>query len=249
MAVNNVSIVETTPINKSKYCIIGVPDVGLVGVIASSYIVSSLNMTEIGYFESEMFPPIIVVHEGNPKSFFRIYQKDDIVVITSEIPLQSQVIPSTARAIVDWAKTKNIELLISLTGIAVQNRLEINVPSVYGVGNNKAVMDLLNKANVESFEEGFMVGLHALIMKESSKNALQNMILLAQSHYQYPDPAAAASIIDSINKFLSIKVDTSQLLAEAEEIRLKTRELMQRTQRSMQKTQKDQEQEIPGMYA
>lgn len=243
-----VVIEEIRPIKKIKHCLIGVPGIGLVGVIASSYIARTLNMKEVGYFESDLFPPIIVVHEGNPKPPIRIYNSDDLAIITSEIPLPPEAIFPTARTIIKWAQTKNIELLISLTGIAVQNRLEIEVPAVYGVGTTTVIQNRFKDAGVASFEEGFMSGLHAIIIQEAIKNAVPNMILLAQSHHQYPDPAAAVSIIKSIKNMLDIEIDIQKLLSEAEEIRLKTRELMLRTQSTMQKIQKEQEQEIPGMY-
>jgi uncharacterized protein len=153
-----------------------------------------------------------------------------------------------ARAIVDWAKSKGVELLISISGTAVQNRLDIEIPEVYGISAFPAEKQLLSKADIELFEEGFMVGPHALILKECQKRNVPNIVLLAQSHYQYPDPGAAASIVAALNKLLSLNIDTKQLLEQAEEIRLKTRELMQRTQRSMQTMQKTQEQEFPAMY-
>jgi uncharacterized protein len=82
-----VIIEEIRPIKKIKHCLIGVPGIGLVGVIASSYIARTLNMKEVGYLESDLFPPIIVVHKGNPKPPIRIYNSDDLAIITAEIPL------------------------------------------------------------------------------------------------------------------------------------------------------------------
>lgn len=248
MGVEDVVVVESSPMKKVKYCIIGVPDAGLVGVIAASYIISSLKMTETGHLESDMFPPVMVVHDGNPKPPFRVYNKEDVTIITSEIPISPETLFQTARCIVDWIKSKNVELLISITGIAVPNRLEIDAPTVYGVGNQPSVRELFSKADVQPFEEGFMAGLHALVVKECSKEKIPNLILLAQSHYQYPDPAAAVSVINSLSKLLGLEIDTKELLAQAEEIRLRSRELMQRTQRSMQGMQKEQEQEMPMMY-
>ena len=151
MSVTDVVVKETVPIKKIKYCIVGFPDVGLVGAIAASYMVRALNMAEAGYLESESFPPIIVVHEGSPKPAFRIFSKDDLAVVTSEVPLPPEVLSSTARSIVNWAKAKDVELLISISGVAVQNRLEIDEPLVYGVGSVKSTLDILNKSGVESF--------------------------------------------------------------------------------------------------
>ena len=79
---------------------------------------------------------------------------------------------------------------------------------------------------------------------EGKKN-VPNMILLAQSHLQYP--GAAASLITSFSKILEWEMDVKNLLT-GEEIRLKLRELMQSTQQQMLTAQKQREQEIPHMY-
>jgi len=248
MTNRSVTVVETIPKDRYKYCLVGTPDVGLAGSIAISYLIQEQQMTEVGYFESDVLPPVMVVHQGNPKPPVRIYSKGDIAAVISEIPIEPHLMPTIARSIIDWVQSKNIELLISLSGIAVQNRLDIDVPTVYGVGSTSSVKEEIKRIEVEVFEEGFITGLQATLMKECLKKDIQNMILLVQSHLQYPDPGAAASLITSIAKLTNLKVDTKKLLAEEDEIRVKMRELMQRTQHQMQQTQKGQEQEIPLMY-
>lgn len=243
-----VNIVETTPIDVCRYFLIGVPDVGLVGSIALSYVIKEKEMGEVGYLESDAFPPVIVVHEGEPRSPLRLYRKDDVVALISEIPIELKLLPQIARSIVDWAKSKGVELLIALSGIAVQNRLEIEMPKVYYIGSSTSVKNISKSLEIDVFEEGFITGLQAILMKESLKKNVPNMILLAQSHLQYPDPGAAASLITSFSKLLEWEIDVKNLLTQEEEIRLQLRELMQRTQKQMLMAQKGREQEIPQMY-
>jgi len=138
--------------------------------------------------------------------------------------------------------------VVTLSGVAVQNRLEIENPAVYGVGAWPETREFLTKSGVNLLEEGFMVGMHASIMKEALKAKVPSLILLAQSHSQYPDPGAAASIVTSLNRLLNLNVDVKGLLEQAEEIRLRMRELMQRTSKSMRGMEKAQEQELPAMY-
>lgn len=249
MEVDEVSIIETTPIETMRHCVIGVPDVGLVGLIAVNHIIHDLEMSEAGYLESEAFSPIMVVHKGDPKAPFRLYSREGLVALTSEVPIHASVISPLARSVVSWVKARDIKLLVSVSGIAVPNRLDIENPAVYGVASSSSEKVLLRETGIQLLEEGFMVGPHALILRECLKEKIPNVVLLAQSHYQYPDPGAAASMIAALNKLLGLDVKVVRLLEQAEEIRLKTRELMQRTQRSMRGMQKAQEQEIPAMYA
>jgi uncharacterized protein len=249
MSHRGVSIVETKPTIKVKYCIVGAPDVGLVGAISLSYLIQSLKMEQMGYLESDMFDPVIVVHQGVPETPFRIYGKDDLVAFISEIPLEPHSLFPVSRAIVDWAKSKNVELLVSISGVPIQNRLDVEVPQVFSVGTSPAIRDSLKKEDIEPFEEGFMAGLHGLVVRECLKKGVASAVLLAQSHLQYPDPGAAASAINALNRLLGLKVDVKKLLEEEEEIRLKMRELMQQTGRTMAETPKTREQGIPLMYA
>jgi len=241
-------ITESKPVPPVKHCLVGMPDTGLTGMIAVSHIVHALDLPEIGHIESDILPPVMVIHKGDPKVPIRLFGDDKLVVMTSETPINTMAIAPLSRTLVNWALAKKVEVLVSLSGVAVQNRLEIDIPQVYGVSTTRQGRDMLKEAGVQLLEEGFMVGPHAMILRESLSKGLTNIVLLAQSHSQYPDPGAAASAITSANRILKLNVDVKQLLDEAEEIRVKTRELMQRTTRSMQGTAKAQEQELPAMY-
>jgi uncharacterized protein len=249
MEPGEMTVVETEEVKGIKNCIVGIPDVGLVGVIAAAHLIGTLKAVEAGHIESDLLPPVIVIHDGKPKAPIRLYTKGSLAIVTSEVPIQSTALPPLARALVQWAKSKGVENLISLSGIAVQNRLDIETPEVFGVASSEEARKTLKAAGIQMLEEGFMVGPHALILKECLRNEVSNAVLLAQAHYQYPDPGAAAAALSALSKLLGVKIDVESLLEQAEEIRLKTRELMQRTQRSMQRMEKAQEQELPPMYA
>jgi len=53
----SVKIVEKKTVPSEATMIIGLPDVGLVGLIATSYLISELNLEEIAYMDSTCFLP------------------------------------------------------------------------------------------------------------------------------------------------------------------------------------------------
>ncbi len=244
-----VTVIETHQHDQYKYCIIGFPDVGLVGSIALGYAIQKQDMEEHGYIDSPDFPPVIVIHEGRPQIPMRLYHHKDIAVIISEIPIEPHIIVETAQAIIDWVKTKNIEMLIAVSGIAVPNRLDIDDPEVYGVGSSESMNQLLQNSDIPILREGYIAGLHAILMKASQREKIPCITLLAQSHLQYPDPGAAVSLLQALNTLLHFSVDTDDLASQEEEIRVKMRALMQRTQHQMQQVHKDREQELPALFA
>ena len=228
--------------------LVGIPDVGLVGVIAASHIVQSLKMREVGYIDSDEIPPIVVVHDNEPKSPIRFYGSNGLIVLTTEIVLPSPAIFNLSRGIVKWAKNQGIETIIGLTGLATPNRIEIEKPAVYGIGSTPEIREILSKAGVKPFDEWLLVGTYAILLRECLRASHPNITLLAEAHLQFPDPGASASIIESLNTLLNLNIDVGELLDKAEEIRVKARELMKRTQEQLKSLRKVQEQELPGIY-
>jgi uncharacterized protein len=245
---SRVTVVETTPIDSCRYCVVGFPDVGLVSSIALGHAVLEAKMAEFGHLESDDFPPVIVVHDGAPKPPMRLYRRNSVVSVVSEMPVDFNFITPVTRSLVDWVKSKHVELLVTTSGIAVPNRLEIDVPEVYGVASSPDVRKIMDSVGVKALEEGFVAGIHAALMKESLEKRVPCLILLAQSHLKFPDPGAAASLIDALNRLVDLDVDTKELLVHEDEVRLRLRALMQRTQEHMQQVKKGQEQEIPLLY-
>lgn len=244
-----VKVVETRHLEiKNPVVITGFPDVGLVGTIAVSHIISSLGLEEIGYVASEELPPIIVVHGKRPKAPIRLYGNEGIIVAVSEIPIPHSLVYSLSSSLVEWFKEKGARFALLLGGIANPRRLEIEEPAIYGVSTGEEMDELLEKKNIKFFEEGFITGQDGVILRNCVEKNLPSIYLMAESHFGYPDPGAAAAVIQAINRLLDLEVDVKSLLEKEEEIRILTRDLMRRTEENMKRIQKMQEQEIPVMY-
>jgi len=226
----------------------GLPDVGLVGAIATSYLVELLKMSEVAYVDSELFPPIMVLHGGRLKNPVRIYGSGDLLLLVSEIAIPVEALHPLVKAVTSWFKEKRASLMVSLGGIPVPNRLDIETPAVYGVPNSDEAAAFLKQKGVEVMEEGFIAGAYALFLKEALRRSMPALALLAQSYLQYPDPGAAAVAIEALGKLLDRSFDVKPLLDKAEEIRVKTRDLMKQARAAIIGMQKPRESEVPLMY-
>lgn len=217
--------------------IVGVPEAGLVGTIACSYIVEQLKMQERGYIDSDYMPPVMVVHESAVRYPVHIFGKDNLIVVLSEVPIAGRLALEMAKEVADWAKSQRATMIIGVTGAPSREREEsqgANKSNVVGVGNDEAALGAIKKSGALPFEEGVISGFYASLMKYCSKNGQSGVVLLAESLAQFPDPGAAGSVVEALNTLLSLKVDVGPLTKEAEAIRLKTRELMQQTQQAQQ---------------
>lgn len=246
---DEVRIVEKEGVkHKNPIVVEGLPDVGLVGTIAASYIVERMGYKEIGYIESDLFPPIMVVHEGKSKNPLRIYGDEGVVVVLSEVAIPVGAVYPLTEALADWVKEIGSKLVISMTGLPATNRIDIEKPEVFAVGNSEEALNELKDKQMELLEEGFIAGPYAVMLRECSKRKMSAISLLAQCFPVYPDPGAAASAIESLDKFLKLGIDVKELLEKGAEIKLKARDLMRQTALSAPEMQKGAEQDMPIMY-
>ncbi len=180
----------------------------------------------------------------------RVYGAGNVILVVSEIPLPPALIRPFSKEIVKWAKSLNPTALLSLAGIPVPNRMDLDQPGIYAVTSEPAMNILaeLEEMQVQKLEEGFMAGPYASILNECISETLPNITFLVQSHMNYPDPGAAAVLLETIAKYLNVTIDVEPLFEQAEEIRLRMRDTMRRTRDTMQQVDKAQEYEIPAFY-
>jgi uncharacterized protein len=241
----SVKIVEKNPVPSEATMIIGLPDVGLVGLIATSYLISELDLEEIAYMDSDLLPPVVVLHDGLPHAPLRMYGNKNLIAVISELAIPAPAIYTVTRELVDWAQAKKVKRILSIGGIPTENRQSIKEPEVFAAASNQELLDTLTKSGLKTLNEGYIVGAQALSMRYSISKKMQSIAILAQSFYNYPDPQAAAIALKELSKISDVKVDVSKLLEKGEEIRLKARDIMKRTQQEMNRMQKSQEYDLP----
>lgn len=238
---------ETVSIPKGPTIVSGLPDVGLVGLLAASHMISQLKLQEAGAIESDLLPPMIVLHNGLPKTPIRIFAGKSLVVIISETTIPMPLIRPLATGLVDWARGKGAKLMLSLGGMAVANRQDIDAPKVFAALSGKEMESRL-RGTAEVLEEGYIVGAYGLMLRKCAEASVPAITLLTQSYYNYPDPVAAAASLTAVNKILDLNVDVSDLLKNGEEIRLRSKDMMHRTHEEMLRMDKSHEYDLPPLY-
>jgi uncharacterized protein len=242
---SEINIIEKKQIPQGATMLFGFPDVGLVGVIAASHLMEELNLAEVAYMDSKLLPPLIVLHDGLPHSSIRIFGNHNILLAVSETPLAADVIYPVIDALINWGKAKKVKMMVSLSGIPIQDRQDAKELKVFAAASTPEMLKMVQDKGIEALLEGCMVGPQAIMLMRCAQIGLPAMTLLAQCFVNYPDPEAAAEVLKGLAKVTGIKVDTAKLLEKGEEIRLKARDVMKRTQEEMSKMKKTQEYDIP----
>lgn len=234
-----------------SYMVLGLPDAGLVGALATKHLAITTSMEFFGEIDSPKYlQPITVVHKSMPRSPLQLYINSDknIITLVAEAPLPIHAVYPISKSIVDYACRKGIDYLISLSGIAVPNRLEIKKLTAYWLASTDRAAEIIRDLDIKNFDEGFIVGPYAVILKEAKRSGINNLMILVESFYDFPDPEAAAEALQILSKITGISVDVSKLLEEAELIKIQTRELMKQTRKALSEMKKKYEMQMPLMY-
>ncbi|MEZ0346022.1 MAG: PAC2 family protein [Infirmifilum sp.] len=235
-----------------SFVVIGLPDVGLVGPIATSHLVKQWGLRNIGYIDSPSIPPVILFHESSPLFPIRVYGgykgNDFVLVVHSDIAIPPHSISSLASFLVSNFQERKAKRLFLLGGLAVQDRINIDTPKTYAASIEPETLEFAKNKGIEPLQEGFIGGVYAQILKEGYKNKLSVLALLAECFLNYPDPGASASSLQAFSRLTGKDVDVKQLIEQEEEIRLKLRELMKRTIENMKGAGKEYEYTIPALY-
>lgn len=217
---------------KSPIIIEGFPGFGLVGTIATEYLVKHLDATLIGRIRVEEVPPVVAVHKGDPIEPIGIfYSKKHNVIIFYALSSVQGLEWELANMISRVAKEVKAKEIISLEGVGSDNK-EKDAKTFY-ISDNKAFKNL----SIEPLKEGIIMGVTgALLLKKDIKLTC----LFAETHSALPDSRAAAKLIEVLDRYLGLKVDSKPLLEKADEFEKKIQGLLEKTKDAV-KTQKKKE--------
>jgi uncharacterized protein len=202
----------------------GSPELGLIGNILGWLLVEELKMKQIGYIDSKKFPPLAVLYKGIAIHPFRIYSAEGIVLFLSDFIVPPAVSYEMSNAIVDWMERNNSKELITFNSMVVMEKSD----SVAVAANSQDALKRLGDLELPVLPFGNINGLSGSLLTRTATKNIPASCLFAEVLNQYPDPRAAASLVNVLNKMLDIEVDAEPLLKEAQEIEERLRELAKR---------------------
>jgi uncharacterized protein len=205
----------------------GSPELGLIGNILGWLLVEELKMKQIGYIDSKEFPPLAVLYKGIAIHPFRIYSTDGIVLFLSDFIIPPTVSYDMSNAIVDWMERNNSKELITFNSMVVMEKSN----SVAAAANSEDALKRLGDLDLPILPFGNVNGLSGSLLTRTATKDIPASCLFAEVLNQYPDPRAAASLVNVLNKMLNIEVNAEPLLKEANEIEDRLKELANRVQK------------------
>lgn len=220
---------------KNPILIEGFPGFGLVGTIASEFLIDHLKTEMIGKIMFEDMPPVVAIHQNKivePLGVF--YCKKYNIVILHAITTSSGFEWKLADALVNLAKQLNAKEIISMEGVG-STGLKAASNSFYYTNIEKK-KEALDNLGLKPLKEGIIMGVTgALMLKVDSKPLC---CLFADTASNLPDSKAAARIIESLDKYLGLEVDPKPLMQQAAQFEDKLKGILGSSQKAQEISEK-----------
>ncbi len=215
---------------------LGFPSSGLLGTFSISYLVRNLKMQLIGEIENLGLLPTLFIENGEILGPIRIYKRDNLFVIVSDLPVEPDLAYDFAESILKFCKKKKIGKTIMVSGLESLNNDPLDC-KVFGLVTHQSLEAQLYEANIPKLLSGTVFGTDAAILSSFRKSNIPAMILLSKCHPFFPEPGVAVQVITLLSKILKVKIDTHDIQKNLEYLRIQHRNLMQETINSLQEQQ------------
>lgn len=220
---------------KNPILVEGFPGFGLVGTIASEFLIDHLKTEMIGKIIFEDMPPVVAIHQNKlvePLGIF--YCKKYNMVILHAITTASGFEWKLADALVDLAKELDAKEIISMEGVG-SNGLKMSSSSFYYTNIDKK-KEALGNIGLKPLSEGIIMGVTGALMLKVDGRPI--CCLFADTASNLPDSKAAARIIESLDKYLGLEVDPKPLLQQAAKFEDKLRGILSSSQKAQELSEK-----------
>lgn len=230
---------------KDPIVLVGFPGFGLVGVIATEFLIDHLKTKEIGKYWFEDLPATIAIHDGeviNPVSVF--YDEQHNIVVIHSISGANGIEWKAADLILRIARDFNAKEIICLEGVGSAKMSEMldgemttttlgessgELSSKVGAffhSTSQANKKKLKETGTEQLKESIVMGPSAAIILKSD---IPVTTIFAETSTNLPDSKAAAKIVEILDKYLNLDIDFKPLLEMAKKFENKLKKIMEQS--------------------
>ena len=240
---------EADPARLGGTAVCGFSTVGSVGVIATSHLIQTLELSPMGTVMHPEFPAIALIHDSVPKHPVRVYQGDGLGVFTAEIQFPSDNDVYFGETVLEWFTKGGFDRLIVIDGV-VSNDLGIKEDSdLWGVSATQMSRKQLDNAGIQQIQHGIVAGISGYLIAEGERRGLDVTALLAECNPMYPDARAALIAIEGLSELIDREIPVQGLLDDARNIEERVREAFERAQSmALPPPDTDDEDDVPMVF-
>ena len=217
-----------------KILIVAFPSAGLVGAFAVSYLTAQLGMKDIGDLEFTKISPTYAIKNGEIYGPVRIYNKDNLYAILSNVPLNPIHTYDLITKSIEFAKNNDIKKIIIPRGLeAYENKK--NDPISYGVVANKNSKSLLEEYNLPNIPGAMIQGVDASVISALKNSEISCIVLYTTCRIMFPDDDAIIKSIKTLSDIIKVKVETEKFEEQLEKISKENEKLIIETKNYFEK--------------
>ena len=203
---------------KNPILIEGLPGLGLVGKIATRYLVKKLNAKKLAYLYSPHFPYFVLVSRKGSvrllRGTFHFWKSqsggNDLIFFTGDS--QAQTIEGQyeiSDRILDFAKRHKVRMIVTIGGYRMEVR---DRPKVIAAATDQELLNRAIQAEAVLSSMGSpIVGTAGLILGLARFKEIGALCLLGETRGYLPDPKAAKSVLEVLKTMLGVDVDLTGL--------------------------------------
>ncbi|MGC8999282.1 MAG: proteasome assembly chaperone family protein [Candidatus Bathyarchaeia archaeon] len=238
---------------KNPILIEGLPGLGLVGKIATRYLIRQLKAQKLAYLYSPHFPYFVLVSKKGSvrllRGTFYFWKNDDgendLILFTGDS--QAQTIEGQyeiSSSILDFAQKHGVKLVITIGGY----RVETDKPKVVAAATSQTLLNRALQANAVISPIGSpIVGTAGLLLGLAPFRKIEALCLLGETRGYLPDPKAAKSVLEVLLKILGINVDLDGLdaeIAKAESMMARLRKIEEKRMLQAEEMRREEDKKI-----
>lgn len=218
---------------KPKNCIIieGFPGFGLVGTIASEFLIDHLQTEQIGKIIFNDMPAMVAIHENKLVEPLGIFHNPKYnLVIIHAITAATNYEWEMSTTIGKIAEDLKVKEIVSLEGVGSREDGEGN--RVFYYANNEKNAKIFDNIGIPKLNEGIIIGVTGAILLRVEKTPIS--CLFAETHSNLPDSKAAAKIVEALDKYLGMDLDYKPLLEQAQKFEEKLKMILKKSQEAQE---------------
>lgn len=210
---------------KGATIIEGFPGFGLVGTISTEYLINELKAEQIGYIHSDEIPPMVAIHDSKTVQPIGVYYaaKQNLVILHVMTNVKG-VEWDVGEVVLELAKQLDAKDIVCIEGVGTP--LPAKEVNVYYYTNNDKGKKKFESLKIEPLKEGIILGVTATLILLGEHES--NSCIFVETHSSLPDSKAAAKAIETLDKYLDLKIPYEPLIKQAEKFETKIKGLMEK---------------------
>ncbi len=221
--------------------VIGLPGLGRIGGIISRYLIRKLNTRLIGIVTSPYFSNQVIVSKNGVARItaVKIYRSEskfngsDLLIVTADEHLENIWGEyDVAMKMLKFLAKRGVKLIVTAGGHISASESK----KAIGFASNKQLLKTLGEAGCKKAEIGTpVVGLSGIILGLSSIMGIEAVCILGETTTIRPDVEGSREVLNVLNRFLNLKLNTEDFQREEERIN----EIISRYERKVRQLMQD----------